>query len=333
MDETIERLQRLSQERCPGWQATEEAWSKIEKGGSDRVFYRVAGERPCVVIAYSDDRKENALYETIARFLRGLGVRVPEFWAHDVAQRVMWVEELGQRDLFSLAGGDRDVRRAGWEAALDAVLPLHVRGYREWLRAPFELMPSFDRDLYLWERTYFLENFVGRFCGLSLGSDAAGLEEELAGLADSLMQSPPCLIHRDFQSQNILLRGEQAWLIDFQGMRVGCAAYDLASLLYDPYVRIEPHERIALLRYYLSAGGGEVCGADPARLFHQAGAQRLMQALGAYGFLGLVKAKPSFLQHIPSALRHIQEATQICGCLPRLAELIGRCSDVAAKKL
>jgi len=30
--------------------------------------------------------------------------------------------------------------------------------------------------------------------------------------------------------------------------------------------------------------------------------QRLMQALGAYGYLGLVMSRPAFLQHIPAAL-------------------------------
>jgi aminoglycoside/choline kinase family phosphotransferase len=44
-------------------------------------------------------------------------------------------------------------------------------------------------------------------------------------------------VHRDFQSQNIIARSGHAYLIDFQGMRPGLAEYDLASLLFDPYVR------------------------------------------------------------------------------------------------
>jgi len=34
----------------------------------------------------------------------------------------------------------------------------------------------------------------------------------------------------------------------------------------------------------------------------------LMQALGAYGFLGLVKDHKHFLQHIPKAVRSLREA-------------------------
>jgi hypothetical protein len=35
--------------------------------------------------------------------------------------------------------------------------------------------------------------------------------------------------------------------------------------------------------------------------------QRLMQALGAYGFLGLVKDHKHFLQYIPKAVRSLRD--------------------------
>ena len=66
---------------------------------------------------------------------------------------------------------------------------------------------------------------------------------------------PRVLVHRDFQSQNIIVRNGQAHLIDFQGMRPGLAEYDLASLLYDPYVTLSADERTQLLEYYWMARG------------------------------------------------------------------------------
>jgi hypothetical protein len=38
-----------------------------------------------------------------------------------------------------------------------------------------------------------------------------------------------------------------------------------------------------------------------------AGLQRLMQALGAYGFLGLVKGRRGFLAHVPRGLAHLRD--------------------------
>jgi len=37
--------------------------------------------------------------------------------------------------------------------------------------------------------------------------------------------------------------------------------------------------------------------------------QRLMQALGAYGFLGLVRGYQDFLQYIPKAVRSLREVS------------------------
>ena len=69
----------------------------------------------------------------------------------------------------------------------------------------------------------------------------------LGRIAEELAQRPRVFVHRDFQSQNIIIRNAQAHLIDFQGMRPGLAEYDLASLLFDPYVDLSPAEREELL--------------------------------------------------------------------------------------
>ena len=69
-------------------------------------------------------------------------------------------------------------------------------------------------------------------------------------LPSTWRRSPRVLVHRDFQSQNIIIRNSYAYLIDFQGMRPGLAEYDLASLLYDPYVDLPEVERSELAGYY-----------------------------------------------------------------------------------
>ena len=50
--------------------------------------------------------------------------------------------------------------------------------------------------------------------------------------------------------------------------------------------------------------------------------QRLMQALGAYGFLGLVKGHEHFLKHIPAALMSLQRMVGEIDGLSQLAETL-----------
>ena len=101
------------------------------------------------------------------------------------------------------------------------------------------------------------------------------------------------------------MRDEEAYLIDFQGMRPGLGEYDLASLLYDPYVYLTSKERGELKTFYKAeAGVTDSAFAEKLRFCEM---QRLMQALGAYGYLGTVRGRKEFLQHVPAALYSLGE--------------------------
>ena len=116
------------------------------------------------------------------------------------------------------------------------------------------------------------------------------------------------MVHRDFQSQNIIIRNAQAHLIDFQGMRPGLAEYDLASLLYDPYVVLRKRLCAELAAHYRGRqleNGAPINGEFDLKL-RLCAMQRLMPASGAYGFLGLVKGHKHFLKHVAAAMQSLQ---------------------------
>ena len=139
------------------------------------------------------------------------------------------------------------------------------------------------------------------------------------------METPSVLVHRDLQSQNVMVRNGEPFLIDFQGMRLGSPFYDLGSLLCDPYVEIGEEGRAALLRYYYDLTRPHYDWEQFRELFLSGSAQRLMQALGAYGFLGRERGKPHFLAHIPAALDRLIEITDRLETLPQLHALARRC--------
>jgi aminoglycoside/choline kinase family phosphotransferase len=146
----------------------------------------------------------------------------------------------------------------------------------------------------------------------------------LRKLAERLARLPRVLVHRDFQSQNIIIRNGQAYLIDFQGMRSGLAEYDLASLLYDPYVDLTEAERAELIAYCREQQmnkGMAINGEFDSKLRFCA-MQRLMQALGAYGFLGLVKGDKHFLKHVPAAMKSLHSVVAEIAGLEKLERLL-----------
>jgi aminoglycoside/choline kinase family phosphotransferase len=245
----------------------------------------------------------------IASFLTEHRIRVPEIYFHDADEGLIWLEDLGERDLYSYCDESWLVRRAFYESALDQIATLHALPESLCIEMKQHLPAEFNCELYLWEQNYFFENCLDRIFKI----DEAKLAQlaslpVLQEIAHRLASFTRVLVHRDFQSQNIIIRNGQAHLIDFQGMRPGLAEYDLASLVYDPYVDLPESERAELIAYYRGRQleNGMAINGDFDLKLRLCAMQRLMQALGAYGFLGFVKGHKHFLKHVPTAMRSLQ---------------------------
>jgi N-acetylmuramate 1-kinase len=297
----------------------------IEKGGSDRKFYRVrcSPEQTIILVKYNLDREENRHYVEIAEFLAAHKIRAPKIYFHDPAEGLIWIEDLGKTDLWSYREESWLVRRAFYESALGEIVKLHCLPEEATGAIRKSLPAEFDAALYRWEQSYFFENCLSRVFGVGANelAELAAIQS-LGQIAERLAQRPRVLVHRDFQSQNIIIRNGQAHLIDFQGMRPGLAEYDLASLLFDPYVTFSRPECEELLADYESkrAAAHIRVAPDFRDIFRLCGIQRLMQALGAYGFLGLVKGHNAFLDYIPAAIASLRG---LVGEIPELEKLSG----------
>lgn len=282
----------------------------IGSGGSDRKYYRVRDKGKTKVFLKCS--RVDPEFERQVQYVDAFGscgVPVPELIRADTATASAEFEDLGDITLYSLLKCRKSEERIEelYREALDALIKIHLIPTPH---APKLLRERvFDYEHLRWETGYFMEMFVKGARGIR-PEDPEALGEEfhrLALLADSF---PKTVIHRDYQSQNIMINGGKARVIDYQGARVGPPAYDVASLLWDPYVRLACGMRDRLLELYISRMSGLDAGFDssafrqsllPCRL------QRHMQALGAYGFLGLAKAKRHFLKHIPEGVRLLKE--------------------------
>jgi hypothetical protein len=298
----------------------------IEKGGSDRKFYRIrcSPNQTLILVKYNLEREENRHYVEIAKFLETHGIRAPKIYFHDATEGLIWIEDLGEQDLYSYRGESWLVRRAFYESALDEIIKLHSLPESVCLEMKEHLPAEFNAALYRWEQRYFFNNCLGRYFRVSeLKRKELAALPSLREIAKRLASLPRLLVHRDFQSQNIIIQNGQANLIDFQGMRPGLAEYDLASLLFDPYVELSGAERSELINYYRqkrTENGRTVDGQFDDTL-QLCAMQRLMQALGAYGFLGLVRGHEHFLKYIPRAAHSLLEIVAKIDDLKPLASL------------
>jgi len=281
-----------------GWDPEEAGGVFLSARGSDRAFWRLdrAGRTSVVGILYDDaKRPENGRYAVCARLLAKAGVPVPAVAADVPAAHALALEDLGDDSLEKRAAGRTVDRVKLYTPVVQALRLMHDAATPLALDTPLE--PAFGPDLYAWERNLFVEHCVkGRY-----GLDAlpADVEKELEGVAAELGRAMPVVVHRDFQSSNVLYRADGTFaFIDFQGMRLGPAVYDLASLLYDPYVDLSEKDRGSLRKVY---------GGIDARTLALGAVQRLVQALGAFGRLAAA-GQPQFARHVPRALGNLLAA-------------------------
>ncbi len=265
----------------------------IKRGASGRTIVRVKSplREPFIGIHWTEEREDNEQYIPVSHFLRQAKLRVPAILHERPRYRVALVEDLGDADLLSLKERPFEERLPFYRSAFEQIDRLF------YAKAPkeFHLMPPFDAALYRWEQEYFFEYLVEDF----LGMDAGPLREnqDFKDMAEKLGTVARHLVHRDFQSQNLLIKEDQVWLIDFQGLRRGRQEYDLASLVFDPYMNHSADERERLLDLW-----EEITDERPEEsLFRQCAAQRLMQALGAYGNIIRNRGDEWYRPHVASA--------------------------------
>ena len=315
---TEDELLKLTHETLAQWPSVSRC-EAILKGGSDRRFYRLHFEdgsrEPMILMSYTMARADNPRFVSATHRLEKLGVRVPKIYAHDDANLLIWLEDLGSVDLFAFRDESWSVRESMYQATLTEAAKLHAvdaSALSDEDIAEMEL--CFDERLYEWEQNYFLTHFVRGFLKLDTESpEFAVAHEALQVVRQHLSALPRGLVHRDFQSQNVIIRDGSAWLIDYQGVRPGLAEYDLASLLLDPYVNLAEAEREALLRWYASHTRRDL--QTLLGTYQLCAAQRLMQALGAYANLSMNLGKSHFQEHIPVAVERLRA---VCAAHPML---------------
>jgi aminoglycoside/choline kinase family phosphotransferase len=286
----------------------------LEKGGSDRKYYRIqfSADSSLILVKYQKEKLENVRFVAVANFLDGIGVNAPLIYFHDDEEGLIWMQDLGEEDLWHHRTESWPVRKFLYERTLDQVIMLH--GTDPSMARMSDSPPDFDAALYRWEQEYGLQNCFRRCFQVPEDRiQALWSRPELTKLAEDLAGYPKVLVHRDLQSQNIIISDDEAFLIDFQGMRPGLGEYDLASLLYDPYVTLTDAERQALLSYYLDRLDSSVDRDQFREIFLRCAIQRLLQALGAYGVIGVLRGKPEFLRHISPAIKSLR---QVASMLP-----------------
>ncbi len=311
-----------------------ESIEAFPSSGSNRRYFRLAGQ-PTLIGVRGESAEENRAFIYLADHFRKQGLPVPQVYAHSDDFLYYLQEDLGDTLLFDKLGtksreGEASAELCQLLRQVIRLLPvLQCKGAEGLDFSQCYPQPAFNRRSVLWDLNYFKYCFL-KATGIDFQEDR--LEDDFQAMADVLLEEgTPTFMYRDFQSRNVMLRGDAPWFIDFQGGRRGPVYYDVASFLWQAKANFPDDLRQELVHEYINAlrAFRPVDEADfKARLRHFV-LFRTLQVLGTYGFRGYFERKPHFLQSVPFALANLRHLLQepygeypyLSGLLQRMTEL------------
>ncbi len=180
--------------------------------------------------------------------------------------------------------------------------------------------PALDAERFRYEMRFFLEHFVSGHLGRS-GIDSA-LADGLFELADEAADGgPKVLCHRDYHSRNLMVSGADLVMVDIQDARWGPDTYDLASILRDAYLPIPDDWVSPLIDKFIERSGTIRSRAELLERFHVVATQRMIKALGSFGYLGRIRGA-RYVASIAPTVARLRRSMPLHTQTARLLELL-----------
>lgn len=232
-----------------------------KSGGSERKFYRVRKDGYFFILMESS-WKEIERYKRLNDILLREGINVPRIY--EVKGNYILMEDLGEKSLLKL------VKEYGFNPELyKRVIDALVKFQNTTIPG----LPVFGRKKLYNEYEQFKEFYL-----LPNRINVKIWERYVEQAVEACLGTENVTMHRDFQATNIYFKNGEVYFIDFQDMHTGPVYFDLASLLFDPYVMMQNSYKQELYEYY-----GRVSGRSLSMTQYLSCAMlRVMQAVSAY---------------------------------------------------
>ena len=246
---------------------------------------------------------------------------------HAVDAGALVLEDLGDETLevaLARAGSrSRPTRQALYRSAVRMAAEIASRGTAELLRSDRAGGPALDGERFRFEMRFFLEHYVGGYLGRP--EVAMEVRDALDALALAAASHPRVLCHRDYHSRNIMVRADGALaMVDIQDARWGPDTYDLASLLRDAYVDLGDPEISELLNLFCGLLPGPPDVAGLLRRFEVTSAQRMLKALGTFGYQVHVLGRDRYRSAIPRTVERLARLLPASAATASLGEILLR---------
>ena len=296
---------------------------------SARRFFRV-GAQPlrrgdsCILIVFPLPAREEIHHYLLQSIcLQQAGLPVPELYQSGYDSGFLLVEDCGDDHLQGAVSSlpKEDVRDL-YFMAIDLILKMQKEIIPERYPDSPATRMAFDQKTFYRELQHFLIYTIEGYYQVRLSQkDRDAFNRYFSSVCREIASRQMVYCHRDYHSRNLMVSGGSLRLIDFQDARMGPYAYDLVSLLEDPYTNLSAEFCRELREYYLSRMAPRLkknIVKDFDRDYDMMSIQRLLKAAGTYGYMFQEKGKPGYVAYLAPVFRRVNE---ILGGYPELTGL------------
>ena len=304
------------------WPVSEFFCHALEGDASDRSYFRVllrssvVQENPKSLIVMQLKNPVSELetdFTQTLKFLRGVGIPVPELFHYDVSMGLLFLQDCGTRTLEEHLNAFPETKAPLYHQAVELLFNMQTRATRSiGAKCPAYHL-KFDVEKLMWEFNFMLEHYVERLCGSPLTSfDKKEARDAFKPLCEMIANQKQYFTHRDYHSRTLMVDENRLVLIDFQDARMGPCQYDLVSLLKDSYAKINDSLLEELVDFYLrlkeKEEGLEIDREEFYRVFDGMSIQRNLKAVGTFAYHSVKKNNHRYKGYIPPTLEYVRQA-------------------------
>lgn len=305
------------------------AYIKLMGDASTRVYYRISlednftSEKTFIAMVLPEkvevNEKGNSSFIkeepfiNLHRYLIKSDLNIPEIYLNDEVNRVVLLEDLGDLTLYkSINSENRNNLENKYKKAIDELIKFQDYTFNNENNDVYAFKRSFDKDTLKWELDHFIEWRLNEGLGIKLSENNMKIVYRyFDDIVKKLVKLPQVIVHRDYQSKNIMIKDNKYYLIDFQDALIGSYVYDLVALLKDSYVELDENFVISILKYYIKKKK-EKFNVDYDfdtlyKDFKLQAIQRKLKDIGRFHFIDIVRNNSSFLEYLPLSKRYVRE--------------------------
>ncbi len=305
------------------------AYIKLMGDASTRVYYRISlednftSEKTFIAMVLPQKVEVNEKGNTsfikeepfinLHRYLIKSDLNIPEIYLNDEMNRVVLLEDLGDLTLYKLINAEnRNDLENKYKKAIDELIIFQNYTLNNENNDVYAFKRSFDKDTLKWELEHFVEWRLNKGVGIKLSENNMKIiDRYFEDIVKKLIKLPQIIVHRDYQSKNIMIKDNKYYLIDFQDALIGSYVYDLVALLKDSYVELSEDFVINILKYYIKKKKEKSnIEYDFNKLYEDfklQAIQRKLKDTGRFHFIDIVRNNSSFLEYLPLSKRYVRD--------------------------